>query len=95
MNIKANIKAATGKTNTAGSTPVERMYFAWNDALARNDMDALLGLYAEDAVLESPLVPYLLGIERRVCTDTMSCVRCSTKSPSANPRCASTTGPAI
>ncbi|MBV9834163.1 MAG: nuclear transport factor 2 family protein [Alphaproteobacteria bacterium] len=36
------------------------MYFAWNDALSRNDADALLSLYAEDAWLESPLVPHLL-----------------------------------
>ena len=43
-----------------GTTPMERMYFAWNDALARNDPAALLSLYAEDAVLESPLVPHLL-----------------------------------
>jgi hypothetical protein len=49
---------------TAGSTPVERMYFAWNDALSHNDADALLALYAEDAWFESPLVPHLLGIDR-------------------------------
>ena len=40
------------------------MYFAWNDALSRNDADALLALYAEDAWFESPLVPHLLEIER-------------------------------
>ena len=34
------------------STPVERMYFAWNDALSRNDAAALLALYAPDAVFE-------------------------------------------
>jgi ketosteroid isomerase-like protein len=50
----------------AGSTPVERMYFAWDDALSRNDADALLALYAEDAVLESPLVPHLLGVDHGV-----------------------------
>lgn len=43
-----------------GSTPVERMYFAWDDALARNDAEALLALYARDAHFESPLVPHLL-----------------------------------
>ncbi|HET7884495.1 MAG TPA: nuclear transport factor 2 family protein [Acetobacteraceae bacterium] len=46
---------------TSGSTPIERMYFAWNDALSRNDAKALLALYAKDAVFESPLVPHLLG----------------------------------
>jgi ketosteroid isomerase-like protein len=66
MNMKANIGAATGKTNTAGSMPVERMYFAWNDALARNDIEALLGLYAEDAHFESPLAPHLLDTESGV-----------------------------
>src|SRR5438270_12102943 len=49
---------------TAGaraSTPVERVYFAWNDALSRNDAAALLALYAENTHFESPLVPHLLG----------------------------------
>ena len=45
------------------ATPVERMYFAWNDALSHNDAEALLALYAPDAELESPLVPHLLGVE--------------------------------
>jgi len=49
-----------------GLTPVERMYFAWDDALARNDASALLALYAEDAWFESPLVPHLLGMESGV-----------------------------
>ncbi len=48
------------------STPVERVYFAWDDALSRNDTTALLSLYAEDAVLESPLIPHLLGTQRGV-----------------------------
>ncbi|HEY7581911.1 MAG TPA: nuclear transport factor 2 family protein [Acetobacteraceae bacterium] len=47
-------------SSTVGS-PVERMYFAWNDALSRNDADGLLALYAPDAHFESPLVPHLLG----------------------------------
>lgn len=56
----------TAPTRASGSTPVERIYFAWNDALSRNDAAALLALYAPDAVLESPLVPHLLGTERGV-----------------------------
>lgn len=48
------------------SSPVERMYFAWNEALSRNDAAALLALYAPDAVFESPLVPHLLGGERGI-----------------------------
>jgi hypothetical protein len=55
--------AAVASTRAAGSTPVERMYFAWNDALSRNDAKALLALYAKDAWFESPLVPHLLGTE--------------------------------
>jgi ketosteroid isomerase-like protein len=50
----------------SGATPVERMYFAWNDALSRNDADALLALYARDAHFESPLVPHLLDTESGV-----------------------------
>ncbi|MFK2891824.1 nuclear transport factor 2 family protein [Dyella flagellata] len=42
------------------------MYFAWNDALSRNDAEALLKLYACDACLESPLVTHLLGGESGV-----------------------------
>src|ERR1700741_546187 len=49
-----------------GATPVERIYFAWNDALSRNDAVALLACYAPDAVLESPLIPHLLDVERGV-----------------------------
>jgi ketosteroid isomerase-like protein len=48
------------------NTPVERVYFAWDDALSRNDMEALLALYATDAVIESPLIPHVLGTERGV-----------------------------
>ena len=43
------------------TTPIERIYVAWDDALSRNDAAALLALYAPDAVFESPLVPHLLG----------------------------------
>jgi hypothetical protein len=42
------------------------MYFAWDDALSRNDAQALLALYARDAHFESPLVPHLLGVETGV-----------------------------
>jgi len=45
----------------------QRIHHAWNDALERKDADAILTLYAEDAVIESPLVAYLLGTERGVC----------------------------
>jgi ketosteroid isomerase-like protein len=48
------------------TTPVERVYFAWDDALSRNDKAALLALYADDAVIESPLIPHVLKSERGV-----------------------------
>jgi len=48
------------------ASPAEHMYFAWNDALSRNDAKALLALYARDAVLESPLIPHLLGVDSGV-----------------------------
>lgn len=48
------------------STPVERVYFAWNDALSRNDAQRLLSLYAHDAHFESPLVPHLLNTKSGV-----------------------------
>ena len=49
-----------------GVTAAERIYFAWNDALSQNDAAALLACYAPDAVLESPLIPHLLNVERGV-----------------------------
>ena len=48
------------------SSPVERIYHAWNDALSRNDAEALTAMYAPDAIIESPLVPYLMGLERPI-----------------------------
>jgi len=49
------------------SSPVERMYHAWHEALSRNDAAALTALYAPDAVIESPLIPHLLGKEEGLC----------------------------
>jgi hypothetical protein len=36
-------------------------------ALSENDPAALLALYAKDATVESPLVPYLMGTEKGIC----------------------------
>jgi ketosteroid isomerase-like protein len=44
----------------------ERIYHDWDKALSSDDVDALLALYAPDAVLESPAVPLTLGTERGV-----------------------------
>jgi len=47
---------------------IEKIYREWDDAVARSDVDALLALYAPDGVIESPLIPHLLGKERGICT---------------------------
>lgn len=46
---------------------IEHIYYEWDAALARSDVNGLLALYAPDAVLESPLVPYLTGKEAGIC----------------------------
>lgn len=53
---------------------VERIYHDWGAALARLEelppekleegVDAFLTLYAKDAIIESPLIPHLMGTER-------------------------------
>jgi len=48
----------------------DRIYHEWDDALANNDAEALLALYAKNAVLESPLIPHLLSNEEGVCRGT-------------------------
>jgi SnoaL-like domain len=47
----------------------EQIYHAWDSALGRKDLEGALSLYAEDAVLESPLVRHLLGGEEGVIRD--------------------------
>jgi hypothetical protein len=47
-------------------TAAERVYKAWDAALGAKDVDAALSLYAEDIVLESPLVRHLLGCDEGV-----------------------------
>lgn len=42
------------------------IFEAWNRTWKENDLEGFLALYSEDVVLESPLFPYLLGIERGV-----------------------------
>ncbi len=59
-------RTSAGHHANSGMTPIEHMYFAWNEALSCNDAETLLALYAEDAWFESPLVPHLLGTESGV-----------------------------
>lgn len=47
----------------------KKVYETWNSAWSNNDIDGLLALYAENAIIESPLIPYLLEKEQGVCTD--------------------------
>lgn len=46
---------------------IERIYHEWDAALAKSDVEALLSFYAPDGVLESPLVPHLMGTKRGLC----------------------------
>jgi ketosteroid isomerase-like protein len=47
--------------------PSSAFYFEWDKASSQNDVNALLDLYAPDAVLESPQVPHLLGTRKGFC----------------------------
>lgn len=46
----------------------ERIYHDWDQALSNNDIEALMKLYSHEAIIESPLIPYLLGTEKGICT---------------------------
>ncbi|GLU34770.1 nuclear transport factor 2 family protein [Trinickia caryophylli] len=45
---------------------VERIYREWDRTWSNDDLDAMIELYAPDAILESPLVPYILGTAKGV-----------------------------
>ena len=45
----------------------EYIYYEWDKALSENNVEALVNLYAKDAVIESPLIPYLLKKEDGAC----------------------------
>jgi ketosteroid isomerase-like protein len=51
----------------APNPDIERIYVEWDKALSRNDAEAILALYAPDAVLESPLVCHLLNRDEGIC----------------------------
>ena len=57
----------TGPKQQHHATPIERVYYEWDKALSENDPKALLELYAPDAVIESPLIPHLMGKKEGVC----------------------------
>lgn len=43
------------------------IYHEWDAALSENDTDRIMLLYHHDAVLESPLVPHLMGAGHNIC----------------------------
>jgi hypothetical protein len=54
-------------TKTQVSNPdIERIYHAWDEALSKNDAAALATLYAQNAELESPLIPHIMGGEKGI-----------------------------
>ena len=53
--------------NESFQQAAERIYHDWDEALSNDDVDALIALYAPDAVLESPAVPLTTGAETGVC----------------------------
>lgn len=44
----------------------DRIFHEWHEHARSRNIDALLNLYAEDAILESPWVPLMLGVEKGV-----------------------------
>ena len=48
-------------TDNINRADIERIYRLWDEALGSKDLEASLSLYADDAILESPLVRHLLG----------------------------------
>jgi len=60
-------EAAGGSRGRQYASPVERIYYEWDEALSENDAERLTNLYAQDAVLESPLIPHLLARQEGVC----------------------------
>jgi ketosteroid isomerase-like protein len=46
---------------------VENVYREWDRAWSNNDLEAMLALYSEDATLESPLIPHLIGGNKGIC----------------------------
>jgi len=53
-------------TDTQYASDGERIYHEWHDRARGRDVEGLLALYAEDATLESPLVPAIIGRESGV-----------------------------
>jgi hypothetical protein len=59
------IRSTAGVASSTLSA-IERVYRAWDAALAAKDVEAAVALYAQDARLESPLVRHLAGSQEGV-----------------------------
>ena len=45
----------------------ERIYHEWDRTWANHDLEAFLALYAEDAIVESPVIQHVMGGESGIC----------------------------
>jgi len=61
----ANTSRTPNATQLAAN--MDRIYRDWDKPLSENDAEGLLKLYAENPIIESPLIPHLLGKEEVVC----------------------------
>jgi predicted SnoaL-like aldol condensation-catalyzing enzyme len=68
LGFKMKSLSAQGKSSSSEMGEIEQIYKLWDDALGKKDLDAALGLYADDASIESPLVQHLLKTEEGVVT---------------------------
>lgn len=74
---------------------MDRIYRDWDKALSENDAKALLQLYAPNAVIESPLIPHLIGKPEGICRGHEEMKPFLKRSPGVSLRFASFTEPAI
>jgi ketosteroid isomerase-like protein len=65
--VRNNTHVAVAGARAHRHEVFERIYQEWDAALSGGDVEELLALYAADAVLESPLVSYLMNQEVGIC----------------------------
>ncbi|WP_067694300.1 nuclear transport factor 2 family protein [Nocardia jejuensis] len=51
---------------SGSQSEIEHIFQAWDHALATKDLEAALVLYADDATIESPLIPSLMGTDEGI-----------------------------
>jgi hypothetical protein len=57
------VRERTLNRNAETNPDIDRTYHDWDEALPKNDVTALVALYAKDAELQSLLVCHLMNIE--------------------------------